>query len=244
MSAGLASMTPLLDPHDVYTADRPNELAPRIADEPPRVYVPDTNRNNGYVIRRAHDEGDAGGHEPQRVELFYDLSRPYVTADKPGAGSRTPDQPGYRRDEAPASDRRCLQHVLHAQRALRDRSPGAPPWTHAELSVPGARGGSQPMFRAQQPEQPAGQNEHHRAADEEPEARSGMILWAAGGRHPCSECLLSRSGWFRHHRRMCRQRHLVVVSLALLMALPLRCGPFLSGRIAVAGNGEPGSAET
>ena len=104
MSAGLAGMPPLLDPHDIYAADRPNQLAPRIAHEPARVYVPDTNSNDVYVIDQ-HTmrvvSRFAGGHEPQHVVPSYDLSKLYVTADKPGAGSLTPINPATGRSGRP-----------------------------------------------------------------------------------------------------------------------------------------------
>lgn len=89
-AAGLPGMPSLLDVHDVYAADRPGMIAPRIADDPAYVYVPDTNSNDVYVIdqhtmrvvRRFY-----GGHEPQHVVPSYDLRTLYVTADKPGSGS-------------------------------------------------------------------------------------------------------------------------------------------------------------
>ncbi|MEU9373376.1 YncE family protein [Streptomyces sp. NPDC048255] len=47
---GLPGMPPLLDPHDVYAADRPNQLSPVVKDFPSRVYVPNTNSNTVSVI--------------------------------------------------------------------------------------------------------------------------------------------------------------------------------------------------
>jgi YVTN family beta-propeller protein len=83
-------MPPLLDPHDVYAADRPGMISPAIKNDPAYVYVPDTNSNDVYVIdqhtmkvvRRFY-----GGHEPQHVVPAYDLKTLYVTSDKPGQGS-------------------------------------------------------------------------------------------------------------------------------------------------------------
>lgn len=47
---GLAGMPPLLDPKDVYAADRPNKLSPVVKDFPSRVYVPNTTSNTVSVI--------------------------------------------------------------------------------------------------------------------------------------------------------------------------------------------------
>ncbi|MEW2416822.1 hypothetical protein AB0953_24260 [Streptomyces sp. NPDC046866] len=46
----LAGMPPLLDPKDVYAADRPNRLSPVVKDFPSRVYVPNTASNTVSVI--------------------------------------------------------------------------------------------------------------------------------------------------------------------------------------------------
>jgi YVTN family beta-propeller protein len=89
-------MPPLLDPSDVYAADRPNRLSSTVAGDLPYVYVPDTLSNDVYVIdqrtmkvvRRFY-----GGHEPQHVVPSYDLRTLYVTADKPHHGSLIPINP-------------------------------------------------------------------------------------------------------------------------------------------------------
>lgn len=47
---GLPGMPPVLDPRDVYAADRPNKLSPVVKDFPSRVYVPNTNSNTVSVI--------------------------------------------------------------------------------------------------------------------------------------------------------------------------------------------------
>ncbi|GGW98164.1 YncE family protein [Streptomyces chryseus] len=48
--AGLPGMPPVLDPKDVYAADRPNKLSPVVKNFPSRVYVPNTNSNTVSVI--------------------------------------------------------------------------------------------------------------------------------------------------------------------------------------------------
>src|SRR5437899_11397100 len=42
---GLPGMPPLLDPHDVYAADRPGRLSPAVAGFRPLVYVPNSQSN-------------------------------------------------------------------------------------------------------------------------------------------------------------------------------------------------------
>lgn len=89
-------MPPLLDPHNVYAADRAGALSPAIAGDPAYVYVPDTNSNDVYVIDQ-HTmrvvRRFPAGHEPQHVVPSYDLRTLYATADKPGSGSLTPIDP-------------------------------------------------------------------------------------------------------------------------------------------------------
>ncbi|MER5179959.1 PQQ-binding-like beta-propeller repeat protein [Streptomyces sp. NPDC002896] len=47
---GLAGMPPVLDPKDVYAADRPGKLSPVVKDFPSRVYVPNTESNTVSII--------------------------------------------------------------------------------------------------------------------------------------------------------------------------------------------------
>src|SRR4029453_9801523 len=46
----LPGMPPLLDPADLYAADRPNALADAVKNDPPRVYVPNLGGNTVSVI--------------------------------------------------------------------------------------------------------------------------------------------------------------------------------------------------
>ena len=103
-AGGLAGMPPLLDPHDVYAADRPGMISPAIAHDPAYVYVPDTNSGDVYVIDQhtmkvvSHF---AVGREPQHVVPSWDLRTLYVTADKVGYGNLTPIDPATGRPGAP-----------------------------------------------------------------------------------------------------------------------------------------------
>ena len=94
--SGLPGMPALLNPHDVYAADRPDLISPTIANDPAYVYVPDTNSNDVYVIDQHTMKVIRvfpGGNEPQHVVPSYDLKTLYVTADRPGVGSLTPIDP-------------------------------------------------------------------------------------------------------------------------------------------------------
>jgi YVTN family beta-propeller protein len=68
--ASLPGMPLLLDPKDVYAADRPNQLSPMVRNDPPRVYVPNTLSDTVTVIDPAtYNVIDTipVGHEPQHV---------------------------------------------------------------------------------------------------------------------------------------------------------------------------------
>src|SRR5437879_12299804 len=71
----LPGMPPLLDPHDIYAADRPGALSPVVKNFPPRVYVPNTESNTVSVIDPATYkviETIQGGRQPQHVTPAYD----------------------------------------------------------------------------------------------------------------------------------------------------------------------------
>src|SRR2546423_1632305 len=48
--AGLPGMPPVLDPHDLYAADRPGALSGTVRGDLPRVYVPNHASNTVSVI--------------------------------------------------------------------------------------------------------------------------------------------------------------------------------------------------
>ncbi len=85
---------PLLNPHDVYAADRPGRLAPPVRAFPSRVYVPNSESNTVSVIDpRAYkvvDEFPVGAL-PQHVTPSYDLKTLWVDNDQ--GNSLTPVDP-------------------------------------------------------------------------------------------------------------------------------------------------------
>jgi YVTN family beta-propeller protein len=85
---------PLLDPHDVYAADRPGHLSPVVRNFPSRIYVPNSMSNTVSVIDpktyRVTNTFPVGGL-PQHVVPSYDLKTLWVTNDQ--GNSLTPIDP-------------------------------------------------------------------------------------------------------------------------------------------------------
>ncbi|MFJ3338542.1 hypothetical protein [Streptomyces sp. NPDC086766] len=91
---GLPGMPPVLDPSDVYAADRPNKLSPVVKDFPSRIYVPNTNSNTVSVIDPATYrvvETIRVGRQPQHVVPSWDLKTLWVNNDL--GNSLTPIDP-------------------------------------------------------------------------------------------------------------------------------------------------------
>lgn len=81
---GLPGMPPVLDPNDIYAADRPNQLSPVVKDFPTRVYVPNSKSNTVDVIDPKTFKilnSFKVGREPQHVTPSYDLKTLWVLAD-------------------------------------------------------------------------------------------------------------------------------------------------------------------
>jgi YVTN family beta-propeller protein len=81
----LPGMPPVLDPKDVYAADRPNQLSPVVRDFPSRVYVPNTNSNTVSVIDPKTYEVIGTipvGAQPQHVVPSWDLKTLWVNNDR------------------------------------------------------------------------------------------------------------------------------------------------------------------
>jgi YVTN family beta-propeller protein len=78
---GLPGMPPVLDPTDVYAADRPGRLSPVVKDFPSRVYVPNTNSDTVTVIDpKTYKiiETVPVGRQPQHVVPSWDLRTLWV----------------------------------------------------------------------------------------------------------------------------------------------------------------------
>ncbi|MEU6757508.1 YncE family protein [Streptomyces sp. NPDC046685] len=82
---GLPGMPPLLDPNDVYAADRPGRLSPVVKDFPSRVYVPNTTSNTVSVIDpETYQVIDTipVGVQPQHVVPSWDMKTLWVNNNR------------------------------------------------------------------------------------------------------------------------------------------------------------------
>ena len=108
-------MPPLLNPHDVYAADRPGRLAPAVRNFPSRVYVPNSDSNTVSVINpktyKVIDQFPVGAN-PQHVVPSYDLKTLWVNNDM--GNSLTRDRPGNRQPGRTVPVTRSLQPLLHS----------------------------------------------------------------------------------------------------------------------------------
>jgi YVTN family beta-propeller protein len=80
----LPGMPPLLEPNDVYAADRPGQLSADVKDFRSLVYVPNSQSNTVDVIDPATFkvvDHYGVGHQPQHVVPSYDLKTLYATND-------------------------------------------------------------------------------------------------------------------------------------------------------------------
>ncbi len=83
-ASGLPGMPPVLDPEDVYAADRPNALQPVAKKFLDRVYVPNTNSNTVSVIdpkKFEVIETIKVGNQPQHVVPSWDMKTLWVNND-------------------------------------------------------------------------------------------------------------------------------------------------------------------
>lgn len=99
---GLPGMPPLLDPKDVYAADRPNALADAVKNDLPRVYVPNMGSNTVSVIDPATMtviETIKVGKGPQHVVPSWDLRTLWVNNNI--GNSLTPIDPATGKAGAP-----------------------------------------------------------------------------------------------------------------------------------------------
>ncbi|GHG98123.1 YncE family protein [Streptomyces lanatus] len=82
---GLPGMPPVLDPKDVYAADRPNLLSPVVKDFPSRVYVPNSDSDTVSVIDpKTYEvvETIPVGRQPQHVVPSWDLKTLWVNNNR------------------------------------------------------------------------------------------------------------------------------------------------------------------
>jgi len=97
-TAPVAGMPPVVDPHNIFSETTPDKILPRVAQDPPRIYVPNLRSDDIYVIDpttfRVVDHFPVG-RSPQHVVPSWDLRTLWVTNNAEGRpdGSLTPIDP-------------------------------------------------------------------------------------------------------------------------------------------------------
>jgi YVTN family beta-propeller protein len=103
----LPGMPPVLDPNDIYAADRPNQLSPVVRDFVSRVYVPNTVSNTVDVIDPATYkvvDHFAVGRLPQHVTPSWDLKTLWVLNDRGNSLTRIDPRTGAKKETIPVLD--------------------------------------------------------------------------------------------------------------------------------------------
>jgi YVTN family beta-propeller protein len=103
----LPGMPPLIDPHDVYAADRPGNLSPIVGGFPERVYVPNSGGDTVDVIDpRTFKIIDhfAVGKQPQHIVPSYDLKTLWVLNDLGDSVTRIDPATGHKLDTINVKD--------------------------------------------------------------------------------------------------------------------------------------------
>ncbi len=112
---------PLLDPHDVYAAERPGLLSPVVRHDPARIYVPNSKSDSVDVISQKTGkiiDHFAVGQLPQHVTPSWDLKTLWVTNDL--GNSLTPIDPrtGRHGTPVPVTDPYNLYFTADGRRAI------------------------------------------------------------------------------------------------------------------------------
>jgi YVTN family beta-propeller protein len=103
----LPGMPPVLDPNDIYSADRANALDPAVQGFVSRIYVPNTISDTVDVIDpatyRVVDHFKVG-RQPQHVTPSWDLKTLWVLNDKGDSLTRIDPRTGKLGDTVPVLD--------------------------------------------------------------------------------------------------------------------------------------------
>jgi YVTN family beta-propeller protein len=103
----LPGMPALIDPHDVYAANRPGKLSPAVAGFPERIYVPISGRHRVDVIDphtfKVVDQFEVG-RQPQHVTPSYDLKTLWVLNDLGDSVTRIDPATGHKLDTINVKD--------------------------------------------------------------------------------------------------------------------------------------------
>src|SRR6516225_1400949 len=103
----LPGMPPVLNPADIYSANRANELSPVVHGFVSRVYVPNTESNSVDVIDPATYkvvDHFKVGRLPQHVTPSYDLKTLWVWNDRGNSLTKIDPKTGEKRETIPVLD--------------------------------------------------------------------------------------------------------------------------------------------
>ncbi|NHO31804.1 YncE family protein [Acetobacter fallax] len=94
----IPGMPPVINPNNIYSEARPDNIAPEVAKDPARIYVPNLRSNDVYVIDPATMtvvDRFPVGRSPQHVVPSWDLRTLWATNNAEGTtqGSLTPINP-------------------------------------------------------------------------------------------------------------------------------------------------------
>lgn len=147
LSKPLPGMPPVLDPHDIYSADRVGLLSPVVRNFPSRIYVPNCESDSVDVIDPATYkviEHFAVGRQPQHVTPSFDLKTLWVLNDLGDSVTKIDPATGKKGETLPVQDPYNMYNtpdgkfsivVAEAQRRLDFVDPQTMKLKHS-LSVP------------------------------------------------------------------------------------------------------------
>ena len=117
----LPGMPPVLDPLDLYSADRPGMLSPVVKNFVERVYVPNTESNSVDVIDPAVMKVVGHfkvGRLPQHVTPSWDLKKLWVLNDKGNSLTRIDPATGEKHETIPVKDPYNMYYTPDGKYAL------------------------------------------------------------------------------------------------------------------------------
>jgi YVTN family beta-propeller protein len=91
LAQSLPGMPPVLNPQDIYAADRPGNLSPTVKNYPSRIYVPNSGSNTVDIINPSTYKIVGHfrvGKQPQHVTPSYDLKTLWVLCDLNDTGTQ------------------------------------------------------------------------------------------------------------------------------------------------------------
>jgi YVTN family beta-propeller protein len=117
----LPGMPPVLDPHDIYSADRPNQLSSTVKNFPSRIYVPNSGSNSVDVIDPVTFkviDHFAVGQQPQHIVPSYDMKTLWVLDDQGNTLTKIDPATGKKGEVVPVADPYNLYFTPNGEDAI------------------------------------------------------------------------------------------------------------------------------